>query len=119
MTVKEWHIKHKDRVNEIKRAYALRHPERVKASKKRWNQANKKKILAKTLKYQTSKRNQMPKWLTKYQIKGIEQFYKDCPIGYEVDHIVPLNGKNVKGLHIIWNLQYLPMSENRRKSNKI
>lgn len=118
MTVKEWHLKNKDRVIEIKRAYVARNPEKVAESKRKWVKANKHKILAKTIRYQASKRNQVPKWLTKDEIKKIEQFYINCPQGYEVDHIIPLRGKNVSGLHVIWNLQYLTRSENRKKSNK-
>ncbi len=46
----------------------------------------------------------------------IKDFYKNCPPGHEVDHIIPLSKG---GLHTLSNLQYLTMSENRKKSNKI
>lgn len=56
-----------------------------------------------------------PKWIN---IESICEFYANCPKGYHVDHIIPLNGENVSGLHVAWNLQYLPAKENIKKSNK-
>ena len=35
----------------------------------------------------------------------------------QVDHVVPLNGENVTGLHVSANLQIIPSTENHRKSN--
>ena len=51
-------------------------------------------------------------------VQMIKEFYDNCPKGMEVDHIIPLNGKRVSGLHTIGNLQYLTPNANRSKSNK-
>ena len=67
-----------------------------------------------------------PKWLTKEQAKEINDKYihmRDCRAvtgeEYHVDHIVPLKGENICGLHVPWNLQVLPAYINERKSNKV
>ena len=71
------------------------------------------------------KAQRMPKWLNSVQLAEIDQFYKDSAYltnytktPMNVDHIVPLRGKNVSGLHVPWNLQIIPANENFRKGNK-
>ncbi len=50
-------------------------------------------------------------------LKAIKQFYINCPKGMVVDHIIPLQGENISGFHILKNLQYLSKEENMKKSN--
>jgi len=61
-------------------------------------------------------RRATPKWT---DLSAIKNIYDNCPPGMHVDHIVPLRGKNVSGLHVPWNLQYLSAADNQRKNNKM
>lgn len=58
-------------------------------------------------------RQATPPWA---DMAKIEEIYRNCPPNFEVDHVIPLRGKRISGLHVETNLQYLPMEENRRKS---
>lgn len=61
-------------------------------------------------------REATPKWV---DIPSIRKIYRECPEGMHVDHMVPIKGKTVCGLHVPWNLQYLSAEENMKKSNKL
>ena len=77
-------------------------------------------------KRRASKLNATPKWLTDEDKMSIQLIY-DASIWmtqvfeeeFHVDHIVPLQGENVCGLHVPWNLQVIPAKENLSKSNKL
>lgn len=49
-------------------------------------------------------------------LTAIKEFYKNCPEGYEVDHKIPISKG---GAHSISNLQYLTITDNRKKGAKL
>ena len=67
-------------------------------------------------KRRAAKLNAVPKWA---DLEAIKKVYEECPEGCHVDHEIPLQGINVCGLHVEYNLQYLTIAENLSKSNKL
>lgn len=65
--------------------------------------------------YRANKLLRSPAWA---DLEKIKEIYNNCPKGMAVDHIVPLQGKKVSGLHVHNNLQYLTPAENSAKYNK-
>jgi hypothetical protein len=98
---KGYKLKNKDKIKESNRLYRLNNPH-IK------NNANAIR--------RATKLNATPKFAN---IKKIKEIYKNCPKGFHVDHVIPLKNKLVCGLHVEWNLQYLPAKENLSKSNKL
>ena len=70
---------------------------------------------ARTATYRASKIDRTPKWVDQDKLK---EMYKKCPKGMHVDHIIPLNGQLVSGLHVPENLQYLTPESNTSKYSK-
>jgi hypothetical protein len=66
-----------------------------------------------------------PKWLTDQDFADIKKFYdlahelsQAYGFPWHVDHIIPLKGKTVSGLHVVDNLQIMPANVNIAKSNR-
>ena len=99
--------------------------EQTRAAKKRWKERNVGRVNASTAARKDRLRFATPKWLTDVQNLQIVAVYeesarltKETGVAHHVDHIVPIRGKNVSGLHVPWNLQILTANENYLKNNK-
>ena len=110
---------------EYVKQYAIDHKEKIAARAKNYFQINKKKILKyrrkhpEIYKLALLKQNKKRKLrIPKFGQVGIRKFYANCPKNKEVDHVIPLLGKKVSGLHVRWNLQYLTKLQNTIKNNK-
>lgn len=95
--------------------------------KRRYKQTEKGKLtsLANDAKRRTAKMRRTPAWLTEEDYWMIEQAYelailrsKMFGFKWHVDHVIPLQGKNVSGFHVPTNLQVIPWIENISKANK-
>jgi hypothetical protein len=115
MQIESWLKTNKQSVNEKKKAWALNNPDKIKETKRLYVQRNLLQYRAMCAKRHAAKIQRTPKWA---DIKAIKNFYLNCPIGMEVDHVIPMQGENVSGLHVLENLQYLTRNENREKHNK-
>ena len=61
----------------------------------------------------------MPPWITDSMANAIVELYERRRTGEGVDHIVPLDGRNVCGLNVPWNLRIITRKENGIKSNRV
>jgi hypothetical protein len=112
---KEWYDKNKEYAKQKFKEYG-----------KKWRTENKDLNCAKSTKRRADSLQATPKWLSKEQFNEIKSIYSSAkelqkvfPWKQHVDHIVPLKGKDVCGLHVPWNLQILRAEANISKGNKI
>ena len=137
---KLWRLNNIEKERERKKKYLEENREKIYDYNREWRNSNKQKVYEYNLKHRKSnmvyysykqslryhqKNRATPPWLTDDQKKQIMDIYNlrdECRIltgdEYHVDHIVPIKGENVCGLHVPWNLQILPSDINLSKSNR-
>lgn len=126
----KWYHENKEKAQESTKKWRNANPEKLNQSVRNWQETNKSQMLAtakvyrsRNLKAHSARQSQRraaklqrtPKWVN---LEELKQFYLECPAGLTVDHVIPLQGELVSGLHVPSNLQYLTMVENTKKNNK-
>jgi hypothetical protein len=125
----QWRLKNPQRVKAHNDTQYLKHSEelvaRAKINYQRFKEAYKPKVLANVRKRQAAKLQRTPKWLTKDDVWMMQEAYhlanlrtKLFGFSWHVDHVIPLQGKLVSGLHTPYNLQVVPAKENLSKFNR-
>jgi hypothetical protein len=120
-----WKAANPERADQLLKTWRKNNQDKIRDQVSAWREANP----GKTASYNAIRRSiqsqRTPKWLTKEQRAQIEKYYAEAirltqTLGelYTVDHIVPLRGRTVSGLHVPWNLQVMKGSENFQKNNK-
>jgi hypothetical protein len=122
---RNWVSEHKLERNAISQTYYQKNIEIHMVRVRDWKRRNPWATNEIRMRYVSSKLSATPQWLTGEQIEQMRNIYRhaiDCRMvsgqKYQVDHIVPLQGENVCGLHVPWNLQVLPVDLNTKKANR-
>jgi hypothetical protein len=125
---KRHYLENKERVLAKNAANAHKYsetPEQLRAKYSRYKKRHPDRVNARNRLRSARKINATPPWLTEeHKTQMAEKYWLardlQCVSGeqYHVDHIIPLKGKDVCGLHVPWNLQVLPAYINLAKSNK-
>ena len=91
----------------------------MKAANDRWNEKNKVRYYSAVAQNSRRLRSATPSWADKAAMRDFYERVKLCAaltgIDLTVDHIVPIKGDGVCGLHVPHNLQILKADDNRRK----
>lgn len=114
----------KEHENLLSQKWHIANTEKVSARKKAYKAVNKAITNAHAAKRRAAQK--VPKWLTEFDKLKIKCIYSVASMlsrennePWHVDHIYPLQGKVVSGLHVPLNLQVIPAIENYRKGIKV
>ena len=120
-TCKAWNEANTERIRKASKAWYEANTERVSETGKVWRLANPDKVAAKMAKRRAAKLQATPAWANDFILAEAYELSqlrtKVTGVAHHVDHIVPLSGKTVCGLHCEFNVRVIPGKENLRKSN--
>ena len=112
----------KESVHQRVRDWVKQNPEKARQNKRNYTKRNPWVAPDWLAKRRANIKNRTPKWLTPEDFKKIKNKYKEAKwmsvrsgFVHHVDHIIPLNGKTVSGLHVPENLRVIPKCHNQRK----
>lgn len=115
----------KNRISMAKKADYDENRSRHLSQKREYRQANKGKINHLVALRKKVIKTRTPKWLNTFDKLKIQCIYSVAAMltrenkePWHVDHIIPLQGKNVSGLHVPSNLWFIPGKQNISKKNK-
>lgn len=120
-TSKQWVSKNKEKRQETCKKYYKNNKDKAAQSSKNWKSKNPDKLTFYASQRRLIKKEAMPDWANKEKIQEIYKMASDIRengIDVHVDHIIPLRGKFVCGLHVHNNLQIIDAKENLSKFNK-
>jgi hypothetical protein len=118
---REWKQENRERLKEYKRKWYLENAQKEKERKRRWRQENADKKNATSAKRRAAKLQRTPAWANQEEITiwyEVAEVLSRSGVKFHVDHVVPLQGKIVSGLHVSENMQVLPASLNISKHNQ-
>ena len=121
---KRYYAKNREEIRATQAEYQKANYEQMLENNKQWRKKNPLKAKMKDVLNRYNRYNAIPNWLTKEDKQKIKDIYKKCKeltmqtgIQHHVDHIIPIKGKNISGLHVPENLQILTASQNCSKRN--
>lgn len=112
-----WRLANLERSKATKAAWNKANPKKMAAASATWQKANPAKCNAATANRRAAKLQATPAWANLDDIRDV--YIEAAALGLEVDHIFPIRGRSVSGLHVWENLQLLTKSENARKGNRM
>jgi hypothetical protein len=123
INVKSYTLNNSEKVKSRRKIYCK--SDKAKSSCKLWRKKNPGKANSIAMKRRAAKLQRTPKWLTSSDWIEINWIYElatqltlETGISHHVDHIIPLQGKNISGLHCPQNLRIITESQNCSKGNR-